>query len=306
MPLIPNPKGQLINPATQAVVPPSEPRYSSSGEQLDAFNRPLPPGAVPMFTETGMPIGVGPDGNHYTINGQVVDRFAPHYDAAGKKLAQDVVNAADLISTTINVAIRMRAKLKGENSAPEAVDPLGRALRADADGKITTTDGHEVAHGVHRVEIGGQLLTYEEAKKKENVEVAPKQAEHASLVINMENDSGEYEIGTVEIDSSTTLVQVRVNIQKQLNVDNFVFLVDGVPLTKFEERSRYANALLPSVIIRGQEMRTDAGGKKFTTKVAHIQTKQEIAIQEEAEFLAVLNKVRNKSFLNPVGRDLTK
>jgi len=51
IPLIPNPQGQLINPLTQLVVSPKEPRFSSSGEQLDPFNRPLPPGASNVYSK---------------------------------------------------------------------------------------------------------------------------------------------------------------------------------------------------------------------------------------------------------------
>jgi len=144
-------------------------------------------------------------------------------------------------------------------------------------------------------------------KKSENVEVGHSGPQQTTITVKMENNKGEVELGSVEIDSATTLDHIRTNIKTELNVvQNFVFLIDGVPLTRNEERTRYASLLGSEVTIRGQEMKAEAPEKKFTAKIANLKAKEEQAIQSQNEFLDVLNKVKNKKFLNPVGRDLTK
>jgi len=128
-PILRDPEGNLVDPMTGNIIPVTEARFGEGGEQLDAFNRPLPFGAVPMFTQTGTPIGVGPDGQHYLPDGTTVGKTDPHFDAGGKQLPQSVVDAADQIASSIKVAINVRSQLKGEGSSAEAVDPLGRTFR---------------------------------------------------------------------------------------------------------------------------------------------------------------------------------
>jgi hypothetical protein len=62
-PVLRNPEGKLVDMEGKEVDV-KQPRFADSGEQLDPFNRPLPPGAVPMFNQDGAAIGVGPDGQH--------------------------------------------------------------------------------------------------------------------------------------------------------------------------------------------------------------------------------------------------
>jgi len=176
-PLIRNPEGKLIALDTDVKpdVGPSEgvqevdasaPRFNSEGQQLDPFNRPLPPGAVPMFTEDKQPVGVGPDGLHYRADGIVVDADAPHFDSEGNKLDSDTVQAANAISADLNVAIKVRTKLKGEGSTAEAVDALGRTFREGYDQKsidgaemIKNADGEDVPlASARRIESGTGAL----------------------------------------------------------------------------------------------------------------------------------------------------
>jgi hypothetical protein len=105
--------GSLIHSTTGHMLPPTAPRYSANGEQLDSFNRPLPPDAVAMFDARGRPIGVGPDGFHYTVDGRIIDSRSEHYDADGTKLSQEVVDAANKIATNLAVAAKIRARLQG-------------------------------------------------------------------------------------------------------------------------------------------------------------------------------------------------
>jgi hypothetical protein len=86
VPLIRDLSGQLVDPMTGDSLAPSTPRFSVEGELLDAFNRPLPPGAVPMFDAKGRAIGVGPDGKHYTDDGDEISCDAPHFDSSGNQL----------------------------------------------------------------------------------------------------------------------------------------------------------------------------------------------------------------------------
>merc|ERR1712226_1575434 len=159
-----------------------------SGQQLDPFNRPLPPGAVPMFDSKGQAIGVGPDKKHYLLDGTEVPAGASHFGADGKEISSDVVKAADAIATDINVAIKVREKLKMDNTNPEAVDALGRTFRASNDegGTLLNADGVEVplasARGVSKGT--GQLVAYEKPASG---------ADRSTLVVKME-DQGEEKI----------------------------------------------------------------------------------------------------------------
>jgi hypothetical protein len=310
VPLIRNPQGQLIDPNTGAVLPASEPRFSAEGEPLDAFNRPLPPNAVAMFDEAGTPIGVGPDGQHYTPDGEVVDKFAPHFAAEGAQLNQEVVNAADLVAPTISVAVKVRAKLKGDNAVAEVVDPLGRAFKSVGDDNLVTEDGEVVPSSARRVEIAGQIMTYEEATKSTEAEVEvpePAAVETASLKILKEEEESVVELGSVDVEDDVTLSQVRATISSEMDVPDFVFLAGGIPLTKLEEKIKLAIKYVPEITIRGKELKVvEAPPPKFTTKVSKMTLQQKKVEEEQDEFMNIMNAVKNKNFLKSVGRDLTK
>jgi len=302
-PLVRDPSGQLINAQTAEVVPITEPRFSATGETLDPFNRPLPPNAAAMYTEQGVPIGVGPDGRHYTPDGEEVSKSASHYDGSGKTLPTETVTAADEVAPTIAVAVKVRAALKGDANAAEVVDPLGRAFRSHGENDSVTADGTSVPTSARRVEVGGKLMTYEEAKKQEAVKTVQPATENGSLSIKIENEDGEIELGTVEVDGTTTLSAVRLAITSMTTVPDFTFLADGVSISSFEERTKLAIKFMPELSIRGKELKTEQAS---AFKATAFQKQTEEKKKEEEEFHAIMNRVRNKTFLHHVGRDLTQ
>merc|ERR1712146_375847 len=98
---------------------------------------------------------------------------------------------------------------------------------------------------------------------------------------------------------------------KDRDVEDFVFLVDGVPLTKMEEKTKLAHKFCPEITVRGRELKTadevkPMEAKKFTKKVAAIEQDKAKNEAEQAEFLNVMYKVKQGKFLKSVGRDLTK
>lgn len=305
-PLLRSPDGQLINPNTGEVHPAKAPRFSELAEPLDAFNRPLPPNAEAMFDAKGQPIGIGPDGGHYTPDGELVERSAPHFNAAGQQLSNEAISAAELVAPTIKVAVKARSMLKNENAASQAVDPLGRSFHSVGEDALVSHEGEEVPSTARRVEVGGELMSYEDAAKLENVSAppGPPEPEFGLLTIKVENDEGEVDIGTVEVDNIATLSVVRTAIAGEVGLPDFVFLADGVPLTKQEELSNLAIRYTPEIVIRGTELKKEEEKpKKFTSKVAEMQVKQKKAEEEKNEFEDIMAKIRNKQFLKPVQKD---
>lgn len=305
-PYLRRPDGMLVDINTGKVLPPSASRFSSDGEPLDSFNRPLPPNAVAMFDKAGRPIGVGPDGLHYTADGENVDRREGHYDSEGKLLDDVTVQAADQVAPTIAVAMKVRARLKGNSSVPEIVDPLGRTFKDDSGESLTTQDGEFVPKSARRIEVEGKLVSYEEAKKQEAKSAPAPKPETGTLFVKMESEFGEVDLGVVEVSGNQTLANVRTSIASQLHVPEFVFLQAGVPLTKLEEKTKLA-IKMGEITIRGQELKVEpAPTKKFATRIAELHQKQQQIEEEESEFLTVMNKVKQGGFLRSVGRDLTK
>jgi hypothetical protein len=222
-------------------------------------------------------------------------------------VTQDIVQAADLVAPTIAVAVKVRSMLKGDKAAAEVVDPLGRTFKAlGVSDNDVTEDGMVVPSSARRVEVGGKLVTYDEAVKMEGVEKPAPAPETASIRITMEFDDKEEEIGTVEVDSHITLSQVRETIANDLQVKDFTFLTEGVPLTRLEEKSKLAIKFAPEIHIRGRELHTEGPQKKFTQKVTLLHLEQEKVKKEEEEFSKVMDAVKTKKFLKSVGRDLTK
>eukprot|EP00301_Raphidiophrys_heterophryoidea_P000293 c10143_g1_i1.p1 GENE.c10143_g1_i1~~c10143_g1_i1.p1 ORF type:complete len:699 (-),score=199.46 c10143_g1_i1:174-2270(-) len=296
-PLLRNPDGKLVSAMTGEVMPPTQARFGSSGEQLDPFNRPLPPGAVPMFTSEGKPIGVGPDGQHYLPDGTVVTVSDPHYDNEGNALSQEVVDAANAVATNVNVAIKVRAMLRGEDARPEAVDVLGRTFRESTDKKSTdgmmiNADGDAVPlASARRVEAStGQLVNYQ----PESTQADPE----THLVIKVDEEGEERQLGSVEISHVTTLREVRGLIEADLNtgLPDFVFLMNGAPLLKYEENDKLARNFLPEVIVRGKELKK-VEAPIFNKKVAQLAEYEDKKKQENDEFLAVMNRVRQGKYL---------
>jgi hypothetical protein len=202
-PILRAPDGKLVNVEGETINP-TAPRFGLDGEQLDAFNRPLPPGAVPMFTAGGVPIGVGPDGVHYLPDGTIVLQNDPHFDAKGNQLSQGTVDSSNAVAANVSVAIKVRAKLKGDNAQGEAVDVLGRTFRGvEAGGKLINADGQEVPMASARLvdNASGKLVQYQEKKEETN--------QIHQLLIKADSDGEERELGSVEISDSMSLKDVR-------------------------------------------------------------------------------------------------
>jgi hypothetical protein len=294
-PILRNPEGKLVN-VEGGFVKPTAPRFGPDGEQLDAFNRPLPPGAVPMFTADGTPIGVGPDGVHYLPDGTIVLQTDAHFDASGNQLAQEVVEAANAVSTNVSVAIKVRAKLKGDNAKGEAVDVLGRTFRGveGEGGKLINADGEAVPMASARMVQGttGKLVQYTEKKPETN--------EKHSLLIKVEQGEAEIELGSVEIGATTSLKEVRDRIHSELHTSlpDFVFLFNAVALLKYEEADRLAVNSLPEIIIRGKELKAMEPPKsKFAKKLTQLSEYEDQKKKEQDEFNDIMNRVRQGKFL---------
>eukprot|EP00301_Raphidiophrys_heterophryoidea_P024389 c7904_g1_i1.p1 GENE.c7904_g1_i1~~c7904_g1_i1.p1 ORF type:complete len:675 (-),score=226.01 c7904_g1_i1:408-2432(-) len=293
MPIVRNPEGKLVTAHGEEVAP-STPRYNTTGQQLDPFNRPLPPGAVPMFTAEGTPIGVGPDGKHYLPDGTVIEEQHPHFDADGNQLHQDTIVAANAVATDLNVALKVRTMLKSDGAKEEAVDVLGRTFRdMDADGKLVNADGIEVPmQSARRIETSsGQLVDYKPAEMQE-----PKEGE---LHIKATDDTGdEKELGVVTIDDKTTLRDVRRRIETDMkpHFEDFVFLINFIPLLKYEENDRLAVSTLPEIFVRGNELKK-VQPKVFTNKVNSMMKYETEKKKEAEEFTDVLARIRQGKFL---------
>jgi len=319
-PVLRDPEGKLVVISTAdtapAVLEPSTPRYNAEGMQLDPFNRPLPPGAVPMFDADGVPIGVGPDGKHYKPDGTTVEPSAPHFDSDGKQLDDSTITAADAISADLNVAIKVRTKLKGDGTQGEAVDALGRTFREGYDEKsgegattIKNADGVDVPLASARriesstgalVEHGEKAMADAAAKRDEGT----KKASASALTIKSEDEEGnEKTVGTIEVTHQTTLSGVRSLIKEDLDsgFEEFVFLMNGVALLKYEERDRLATSCMPEIFIRGKELKAVAS-KNFSKKVEALQQKQETAKAAEDEFAAVMRRVREGKLLKQTNK----
>jgi len=106
-------------------------------------------------------------------------------------------------------------------------------------------------------------------------------------------------LGLIEIQHNTTLADVRKLVDKegvQHDFPDFVFLFNGVPLLRYEERDKLAHACLPDVFIRGKELKK-VSAPKFTKKVEEMHTEQARCQDQENEFLAVMRRVREGNLL---------
>lgn len=299
-PIVRNPDGQLTT-ADGGVLLPVTPRFNTNGQQLDPFNRPLPPGAVPMFTVEGKPIGVGPDGIHYLPDGTVVGEEEPHFDAAGNQLTTETVSAANAVATDISVAIKVRNMLKSDGAREEAIDVLGRTFRDQGQPGATSlvnADGEVVPlASARRVQNStGQMVDY--AQMVAEQAAAPPREDH--LLIKATDDQGdEKDLGSVTIDDRTSLQDVRKMITAEIRTDfeDFVFLVNSIPLLKYEEKDRLAISCVPEVFIRGNELKNVTRDTKFTAKVSSLMQYEQAKKKEADEFSDVLAKIRQGKFL---------
>lgn len=256
-----------------------------------------------MFTAAGQAIGVGPDGKHYTPDGEEVAISEPHHDAEGTVLPQETVEAANQVASDVSVAIKVRNRLKGDGATLETVDALGRTFRELTDAKSGTlinADGDKVPlKSARRVENEtGKLVDYVEPQPP-----APEEPQSFTLVIKVDHEGDEQEIGSVDISGTSTLRDVRNLIQHDLHTDfpDFVFLMNGVPLMKYEEGDRLAKAALPEILIRGKEVKSMEPPKKmFNRKVEQAIIQEEQKRREKQEFEDVMNRVRQGQFLKSV------
>jgi hypothetical protein len=300
-PLIRKPDGKLVD-KDEKEVDAKTARYTATGKQMDAFNRPLPSGAKPMFTSGGQPIGVGPDGKHYLPDGTEISHSAPHFDSDGNQLNAETIAKADEVAGTIAVQIKTRQRMKPEGAAAEEVDALGRTFRgtATADGMLTNADGEQVPALTARrtVTEKGDLVT----------EAAPAvESKQGVLAIKVDEEGEDKSIGSVEINEHTTMKDVRAQVAPDLakSFDSFVFLVNYIPISKAEEMDMMAMACLPEVYVRGVELKKVAA-PKFSKKLAEMSRKADEAKSQQNEFEAMMAKVRGGNFLkkvNPLGED---
>jgi len=303
-PLLRNPDGKLVDSSGNEVSAKDE-RFDSQGAQLDPFNRPLPQGAVPMFTSDGQPIGVGPDGKHYLPDGTEITKSDPHFNKDGGELASEAVTAADAIAPAVEVAIKVRARMKGEGAGIEEVDVLGRTFRPKtARGDVViNADGVEVPIKTARRAVNplGQLVATEEVTRPAS------EVQTGRLLIKAEDEEGESkEIGAVEIDDTTTLSDVRGLIDKEVNVDfpEFVFLVNLIAVTRSEEINYLAMACLPEVHIRGGELKkVDQSKLSFSKKSNEFSSYEDQKKREAEDFKDIMERVRQGNFLRKVRKE---
>lgn len=293
-PMLRTPAGKLVNKDGEEVQAKTH-RFDAAGRELDAFNRPVPEGAAPMFTEDGKAIGVGPDGNHYLPDGTEVAKDAAHFDADGNQLNKDVVAKADAVAQVINIQIKTRQRMKADGSAAEEVDALGRTFRGgDKGGMLINADGEEVPAMTARrvVNADGQLAA--EA-------APPPEAKKGTINIKIDDEGETKTIGSVEIDEHSTMQFVRNQIAGDLagTYDSFVFMFNYVPITKTEEIDMMAMACLPDVFVRGLELKT-VSAPKFNKKLAEMSAKDEAAKKAQNEFETMMERVRNGNFLKKV------
>ena len=120
------------------------------------------------------------------------------------------------------------------------------------------------------------------------------------LHIKTTDDQGEEkELGVVTIDERTTLKEVRRMITNEIRTDfeDFVFLINWVPLLKYEENDRLAAACVPELFIRGNELKGVTRDTKFTAKVSSLMQYEKAKKQEAEEFSEVLARIRQGKFL---------
>eukprot|EP00298_Acanthocystis_sp_HF-20_P029500 c8392_g1_i1.p1 GENE.c8392_g1_i1~~c8392_g1_i1.p1 ORF type:complete len:716 (+),score=338.71 c8392_g1_i1:55-2148(+) len=318
-PILRDPEGNLIDPMNGEVIAPTAERYAETGELLDAFNRPLPVGAVPMFTQSGVPIGVGPDGLHYLPDGTIIEKNVPHFDAQGRELPQNVVDAADSIADVIKVAIQVRSHLKGEGSSAEAVDVLGRTfrdLKEDAQGMVTNRDGQKVSVSTARVldtqsTATNKMVDYK-TFRQQNVQThrqqgtVPVEERKAKITVRMEEDEGNFhEVGTIEVEGTATLTDVRSLIQKEgICEKEFVFLINSLPLMNFEESTKLVLALEGDVVIRPRKELTTTVKNYVPKNFSHdkwdeMTLYEEKKRREREEMERIMRRIREGTYLKP-------
>eukprot|EP00300_Choanocystis_sp_HF-7_P005585 c14160_g1_i1.p1 GENE.c14160_g1_i1~~c14160_g1_i1.p1 ORF type:complete len:311 (+),score=90.37 c14160_g1_i1:554-1486(+) len=299
------------------VVAPTQPRFDETGQQLDPFNRPLPEGALPMFTPDQVPIGVGPDGNHYLPDGSLIPKSNPHFDADGNQLPQEIVDRAAAIAPRVNIAIKVRAHLKGEGESEEAVDALGRTFRQlneDHNGMIINADGDKVPMHTARILDHEEktLVDYKTFREKKSQThrdqgIVPIEERQGVITVKQETEDGKAEdVCVLEVEKGSTLKDLRLAILSELPNTDFVFLVDLLPLMKYEEGNRLTLSLGEEIMIRprrGVHAPPANPTKPFVKKIVALQSYEAQKEQEKAQFQDVLKKIQAGLYLKPVHKE---
>eukprot|EP00301_Raphidiophrys_heterophryoidea_P007651 c12931_g1_i1.p1 GENE.c12931_g1_i1~~c12931_g1_i1.p1 ORF type:complete len:1559 (-),score=432.66 c12931_g1_i1:355-4953(-) len=164
-PILRHPDGYLVD-VDGHMLEASDSRFSALGVQLDALNRPLPFGAVPMFDSDANPVLVGMDGNLFSMDGYHVSFDTPLFDAKGAALPESAVICAQSLAPILQACGAMQGlpthlevfnglaptnPHPGMNlppSIPPGVgmislgsDPFGRPLTVANDGNLYSVDG---------------------------------------------------------------------------------------------------------------------------------------------------------------------
>jgi len=257
-----------------------------------------------MFSAAGDPIGVGPDGEHYLADGTEINKSEPHFDAEGATIAAEAVKAAQAVADQVNVAIKVRARMKPEGADVEAVDVLGRTFRpskeertnpAAASGMMVNADGVSVPLMTARrlVNAQGEVVKHVDVRRE---------AQKGSLVIQSEDEDDAKKLGAVEIDENSTMADVRRLIRQDVGGDfgDFVFVINFVPLTKSDEEGRLAMACLPEVLIRGITLKPNPTKGQFSRKVNEMMSYEQEKQHEAVQFDDIMARVRNGNFLRKV------
>jgi len=314
-PILRDPDGNSIDSKDGRKVEAREPRFAQGGQELDPFNRPLPPGAQAMFTGEGAPIGVGVDGSHYLPDATVIEKTDPHFDRDGNQLSQEVVDAASGVVSSVNIAIKVRTQLQADGQAAEAVDQLGRTFRdmnADAKGMITNADGQKVSMATARVmeRDTKEFTDFATHRMKDNKThrdqgTVPFHERKGKLSILCEDeDSPPKEIATIDVEDGMCLGDIRPVIAGQMLNTDFVFLSNQLPLSEQEEKSHYALAAGDKIMIRPRSEFKTITATTTHAKADKMKTYQDDKDQERGEFERILKSIQDGTYLKPVKKDM--
>jgi hypothetical protein len=314
-PILKDPDGKWIDSKDGREVDPKAPKFSQTGQELDPFNRPLPPGAQAMFSKDGMPIGVGVDGNHYMQNGTEVAPTDPHYDRDGNQLPQPVVDAAQQIVSSLNVAIKVRAHLQSDGQTTEAVDNLGRTFRdmkPDKENMIINADGQKVPMKTARVmdPENKKFTDFETHRQKETKThrdqgTVPFHERKGQLAIVVEDEEGgPKEIGKIDVEDGMVMADLRPVIEEKMVNADFVFLANSLPLSENEEKNKYALSGGDKVIIRPRNEFSAMTAKEASAKAEKMSAYELEKKRERDEFDRILKQVQTGTYLKPVKKEM--
>jgi len=272
-------------------------RISVDKTPLDFYNRPLPPGAVPMFTAAPVePIGVGVDGKHYAYpSGRVLKVSDKHFDAAGRALSGDVVKAAGAVQSTLKLATIVRSSILAKEKLP-IYDAFGRILRKQRDGSLLTLDGQRLPSNAAVFDIVGNPASVPPSGKGQT----------GTLDVDFYGADGVKQlIGKVGIEMGHTTLQdlhqcLRKNIDTvstQVKVTSINFLYKGSPIPDAVRSSWLCSSFLPSVVVVCRDM--SGGLMKFDGNIIDLEVDHEAADTDtakeaESDFVKMVSMLKRK------------